>query len=119
MSARQLERGSAWLVAVFASIAWVRGAAADEKLAKVTIESNPAGATVAIDGGEQPTRTPLTVSLARGRHVVTVSAPDRQPERRAVDAAGAAVTLSVALIQVPPASEAGKHGDDSARKQLL
>jgi flagellar motor protein MotB len=107
------------MVAVFASVALVRVAAADEKLAKVTINSDPAGATVAVDGGEQPTRTPLTVSLARGRHVVTVSAPDRQPERRAVEAAGAAVTLSVALIRVAPESEAGKHGDDNARKQLL
>jgi outer membrane protein OmpA-like peptidoglycan-associated protein len=107
------------VVAVFASVAFVRGATADEKLAKVTIVSDPAGATVAIDGGEQPTRTPLTVSLAHGRHVVTVSAPDRQPERRAVEAAGAAVTVSIALIRVPPDSEAGKRVDDSARKQLL
>jgi outer membrane protein OmpA-like peptidoglycan-associated protein len=119
MIARQLERGSAWVVAVFASVALVRSAAADEKLAKVTIESDPAGATVAIDGGAQPTRTPLTVSLARGRHVVTVSAPDRQLERRAVEAAGAPVTLSFALIRVPSESEPGKHGDDSERKQLL
>ena len=107
------------MVAVVASVALVRGAAADEKLAKVTITSDPAGATVAIDGGEQSTRTPLTVSLARGRHVVTVSAPDRQPERRAVEAAGAAVTLSIALIRVPPDAEAAKHANDSARKQLL
>lgn len=107
------------MVGVFASVALVRGAAADEKLAKVTIESDPAGATVAIDGGQQPTRAPLTVSLARGRHVVTVSAPDRQPERRAVEAAGVAVRLSVALIRVPPESGAGKHGDESARTHLL
>ena len=107
------------MVAVVASVSVMRGAAADEKLATVKIESEPAGATVAIDGAQQATRTPLTVSLARGRHVVTVSAPDRQPERRAVEAAGAPVTLSVALVRVPPESEAAKHGDDGARKQLL
>ena len=38
MSARQLERGAAWVVAVFASVALVRGAAADEKLTKTILE---------------------------------------------------------------------------------
>jgi outer membrane protein OmpA-like peptidoglycan-associated protein len=118
MSARQLARGSAWVVAVFASVALVRGAAADEKLTKTTIDSNSAGATVSVDGGV-PTRAPTTVSLARGRHVVTISAEDRQPERHAIDAAGTAITLSVDLIRVPPESGTGKPADDTARKKLL
>lgn len=92
-------------------------AAADEKLAKTTIETNPAGATVQIDGGEQATRTPLTVSLARGRHVVAVRSPDRQPERRAVDAAGAPITISIDLVNVPP--DGAKHPDAAAGKAMV
>src|SRR5947209_980832 len=101
MKAKHLERVSARAAAVIASLALAGGAAADDKLAKTTIETDPAGAKVAIDGSEQATRTPITVPLARGRHVVTVSSPDRQPERRAVEAAGAAITVKVALIRMP------------------
>lgn len=102
---------------VIASLVMAADAAADEKLAKTTIETNPAGATVQIDGAEQATRTPTTVSLARGRHVITVTSPDRQTERRAVDAAGAPVTVSIDLIKVPP--DGAKHPDAAAGKALL
>src|SRR5689334_16700425 len=113
MNAR-FERVSALAIA---SLALVATAAADEKLAKTTIESNPAGATVQIDGAEQATRTPTTASLARGRHIVTVTSPDRQTERRAVDAAGAPVTVSIDLIKVPP--DGAKHPDAAAAKALV
>jgi flagellar motor protein MotB len=109
MNAKQL--------AVIASLVMAADAAADEKLAKTTIETNPAGATVQVDGAEQATRTPTTVSLARGRHVVTVTSPDRQTERRAVDAAGAPVTVSIDLIKVPP--DGAKHPDAAAGKALV
>jgi len=103
---------------VVASVALAGVAAADDKLAKTTIETDPAGAKVAIDGGEQSARTPMTVSLARGRHIVTVSASNRQPERRAVDAAGAAITVSIDLIRTPPDSDTRKHADAAASKAL-
>ena len=109
MNAKQL--------AVIASLVIAADAAADEKLAKTTIETNPAGATVQVDGAEQATRTPTTVSLARGRHVVTVTSSDRQTERRAVDAAGAPVTVSIDLIKVPP--DGAKHPDAAAGKALV
>jgi flagellar motor protein MotB len=115
MNARQLER--VLHGAVIASLVIAADAAADEKLAKTTIETNPAGARVQIDGAEQATRTPTTVSLARGRHVVTVTSPDRQTERRAVDAAGGPVTVSVDLIKVPP--DGAKHPDAPAGKALV
>jgi chemotaxis protein MotB len=104
-------------LAVIASLVLAADAAADEKLAKTTIETNPAGATVQIDGAEQATRTPTTVSLAGGRHVVTVTSPDRQTERRAVESAGAPVTVSIDLIKVPP--EGAKHPDAAAGRALL
>src|SRR3954471_1112124 len=110
MHARRLER--VLHGAVIASLVMAADAAADEKLAKTTIETNPAGATVQIDGAEQVTRTPTTVSLAGGRHVVTVTSPDRQTERRVIDAAGAPVTVSIDLIKVPP--EGAKHPDAAA-----
>ena len=97
---------------VAAGTAW-----ADEKLAKTTIETNPAGATVQVDGAEQATRTPTTVSLARGRHVVTVTSPDRQTERRAVDAAGAPLRVSIDMIKVPP--DGAKQLDAAAGKALV
>jgi flagellar motor protein MotB len=108
---------NAKLLAVTASLVIAADAAADEKLAKTTIETNPAGATVQVDGAEQATRTPTTVSLARGRHVVTVTSPDRQTERRAIDAAGAPVTVSIDLIEVPP--DGAKHPDAAAGKALV
>lgn len=104
---------------VIASLAVAGGAAADGGLAKTTIETEPAGAKVAVDGSEQAARTPMTVSLARGRHVVAVSAPDRQPERRAVEAAGAAIAVKIDLIRVPPSAETTKHPDAAARKTLI
>src|SRR5207248_2890 len=104
---------------VVASLALAGAAAADDKMAKTTIETSPAGAKVAVDGSEQATRTPMTISLARGRHVVTVSLPERQPERRAVDAAGAAIKVSIDLVRVPPSSDTQKHPDATASKALL
>jgi flagellar motor protein MotB len=115
MNARQLERFLHG--AMIASLVIAGDAAADEKLAKTTIETNPAGATVQVDGAEQPARTPTTVSLARGRHIVTVRSPDRQTERRAVEAAGAPVTVSIDLIKVPP--DGAKHPDAAAGKALV
>lgn len=105
------------LTTVIASVALAGSAAADEKLAKTTIETTPAGATVQVDGAEQPARTPTTVSLARGRHIVTVTSSDRQTERRAVEAAGAPVTVSIDLIKVPP--DGAKHPDAAAGKALV
>jgi len=102
---------------VIAGLMMAANAAADEKLAKATIETNPAGATVQVDGAEQATRTPTTVSLARGRHVVTVRSPDRQTERRAIDAAGAPVSVSIDLIKVPP--DGAKAPDAAAGKALV
>jgi flagellar motor protein MotB len=105
-------------LAVMTSFALAGAAVADDKMAKTTIETDPAGAKVAVDGSEQATRTPMTISLARGRHVVTVSSPDRQTERRAVDAAGAAVKVSIDLIRVPP-DDTKTHPDAAASKALL
>ncbi|MBV8760170.1 MAG: OmpA family protein [Deltaproteobacteria bacterium] len=102
---------------MIASLVIAGDAAADEKLAKTTIETNPADATVQVDGAEQATHAPVTVSLARGRHIVTVTSPDRQTERRAVDAAGAPVTVSIDLIHVPP--DGAKHPDAAAAKALV
>ena len=108
---------NAKLLAVIASLVMAADAAADEKLAKTTIETNPSGATVQVDGAEQATRTPTEVSLARGRHIVTVRSPDRQSERRAVEAAGAPVTVSINLIKVPP--DGAKAPDAAAGKALV
>ena len=108
---------NAKVLVVIASLVMAADAAADEKLAKTTIETNPAGATVQVDGAEQATRSPTTVSLAHGRHIVTVSSPDRQSERRAVEAAGAPVTVSIDLIKVPP--DGAKAPDAAAGKALV
>jgi len=107
------------LAVVVASLWLAGGAVADNKLAKTTVETDPAGAKVAVDGSEQSAPTPMTVALARGRHIVTVSSPGRQPERRAVEAAGAAVAVKVDLIRVPPDAGRTKHPDAAARKAML
>ena len=71
-------------------------AAADEKLAKTTIETNPAGATVRSTEPSRRRAHRRRCRSARGRHVVTLTtSPNRQTERRAVDAAGSPVTVSI------------------------
>ncbi|MFC1529301.1 PEGA domain-containing protein [Gemmatimonadota bacterium] len=58
--------------------AWVTGQPIDPgqpatpTSAQVTIQSNPPGATVTVDGSEVGSTTPVTVPLAEGDHVVVV-----------------------------------------------
>ena len=62
----------------------------------VHIESVPAGAMVTIDGALQTQPTPIDVSLAPGKHLIHLKAPEREAIEREVDVAFAS-TQGVAI----------------------
>ena len=49
------------------------------------ITTTPAGATINIDGNEQPQQTPATIKLTQGQHAVVVSMDGYKPETRHPD----------------------------------
>jgi hypothetical protein len=70
---------------------------------KVHIESNPPGASVAVDDRPQSGMTPTDVDLAPGPHTVKLSAPGRLPTQKAIDVAFASrQTVSADLDLEPP-----------------
>ena len=69
----------------------------------ITVTSSPAGATVKIDGKEQPGVTPLTVTLQPGAHTVVVSAPTGIPSTQRVEARyGRALNVEAELKEGGP-----------------
>lgn len=74
---------------------------------QLTVTSTPTGATVKIDGKEQPGVTPLTVSVPPGNHTVVVSAPTGIPSTQRVEARyGRALNLDAELKEgLPPRPE--------------
>jgi hypothetical protein len=73
---------------------------------KVHIESNPAGATVTIDGAEQPTHAPLDVDLNPGPHAIHFAEDGRLPTDKQLDVTFASTqTLTVDLEAPPPPPE--------------
>lgn len=78
--------------------------ALQKKPAKVTITSEPAGATILVDGTAIPEKTPAEIQLAPGSHKITLKAEGRKDLEQTVEVAaftGAAV--SGALEAAPPA----------------
>jgi hypothetical protein len=72
---------------------------------KVHVESNPAGASVAIDGKPQPAPTPTDVELAPGTHSVRLTQTGRVPAEKQVDVAFASsqtVTADLEPEAAPP-----------------
>jgi len=70
---------------------------------KVHFESNPAGASVTVDGKLQPAPTPTDVMLAPGPHTVTLAEQGRLPAEKQIDVAFASLqTLTADLEPVPP-----------------
>ncbi len=70
---------------------------------KVHIESNPAGASVTVDGKAQPAPTPTDVLLSPGPHTVAFAEPGRLPAEKQIDVAFASLqTLTADLEPEPP-----------------
>ncbi|HEY3819555.1 MAG TPA: PEGA domain-containing protein [Polyangiaceae bacterium] len=70
---------------------------------KVRIESNPAGASVAVDDRPQSAPTPMDVDLPPGPHTIKLSAPGRLPTQKSIDVAFASrQTVSASLDLEPP-----------------
>ncbi|HEY4015910.1 MAG TPA: PEGA domain-containing protein [Polyangiaceae bacterium] len=73
---------------------------------KIHIESNPAGATVTIDGAEQSTHAPLDVDLNPGPHTIHLAEDGRLPADKQLDVTFASTqTLTVDLEAPPPPPE--------------
>ncbi len=83
-----------------------RLAALKPALGKLAIESDPAGATVMVDGAPQMGETPLTLDLAPGKHSIRVQAPGTVAQEFDVEIkAGASeqksLTLEAAEVEEP------------------
>jgi hypothetical protein len=51
----------------------------DKRKGMLEVQSTPPGATITIDGAEQPQKTPAMIPLVIGKHTVVVSLPGKQP----------------------------------------
>lgn len=80
---RALDGGT--LGADLAKDAKTRLAALQKKPVKITIESEPSGATVRIDGTEIAQRTPFFVYIAPGTHLVVVELEGHEPFKTSID----------------------------------
>jgi hypothetical protein len=70
---------------------------------KLHIESNPPGASVAVDDRAQSAPTPMDVELPPGAHVVKLTAPGRLPTQKTIDVAFASrQSVSADLDPEPP-----------------
>jgi hypothetical protein len=70
---------------------------------KVHVDSNPAGATVTVDGKPQPTPTPTDLELPPGAHTIHISAQGRIPAEKPIDVGFASTqTVSADLEAEPP-----------------
>jgi PEGA domain len=69
---------------------------------KVHVESNPPGATVAIDGKPLPTPTPVDAELSPGTHAIKLTAAGRLPTEKEVDVAFASSQTVTADLDVEP-----------------
>lgn len=69
----------------------------------IKLTSNPAGATVTVDGTPASGPTPVTLSLPPGAHSIVLSSPDHEPVTRELTvAAGTSTDVAVELKPVPP-----------------
>jgi PEGA domain-containing protein len=73
---------------------------------KVHVESNPAGATVTIDGKAQPAPTPTDVELAPGPHTVRFTEPGHLPSEKQIDVSFASTQSVAADLEPEPAAPA-------------
>ena len=70
---------------------------------KVHVDSNPPGASVAVDERPQAAPTPMDVELAPGAHVLRLTAPGRLPTQKTIDVAFASKqSVSADLDAEPP-----------------
>ncbi len=70
----------------------------------LTIEADPVGATLEIDGAERPERAPTTLELAPGPHLVRITSPTFAVHEVSVELrAGEPASLEVALTRAQPA----------------
>jgi|HubBroStandDraft_2_1064218.scaffolds.fasta_scaffold101720_2 hypothetical protein len=71
-----------------------------ERPCAVTVVTEPAGATVTVDGKPAPGATPLSIELRAGAHTLVVSRPGYAPESRAIQPRfGRAVIVTLDLAR--------------------
>jgi uncharacterized glyoxalase superfamily protein PhnB len=88
-----------------ASDARARSEALKKKPSKVKITSEPAGATILVDGAAIAEKTPAEIDLAPGTHTITLKAEGRKDFEQSVEVAaftGAAVTGTLEEAPPPP-----------------
>ncbi len=95
------------------------------KLVEVVVTSDPAGAAVTVDGGAQPTGTPLKLRLAAGTHALKLTLDRHQSVPRSIEVvAGKRNAFVVALkpeqarppvvkIEEPAADDAEADAEDA------
>jgi hypothetical protein len=70
---------------------------------ELKLTTEPAGASVTVDGVAQTDPTPLTLKLAPGPHKVSVQAPGHKPEELEIEiSAGQSVERTLTLAAEPP-----------------
>jgi len=81
-----------------------RADALKKKPAKVKVTSEPAGATILVDGKAIPEKTPAEIELAPGTHKITLQAAGKKDNEQSVEvAAFAGATLNATLEDKPAA----------------
>lgn len=83
----------------------------------ITLGSEPAGATVSVDGEVRPGATPMAVEVAPGSHTLTVSLPGYQSMDLELDVPPGAKgeqTLTLTALPPPPAPPAGAAAPEAA-----
>ena len=95
-----------------------RGARSRRMPGKVHIDSNPPGASVAIDDKPQTAPTPMDVELAPGPHIVKLTEPGRLPTQKPIDVAFASHQTVLGRPRpraaAAPASAAARGRDSAA-----
>jgi serine/threonine-protein kinase len=75
-----------------------------KKPAKVKVTSDPAGATILVDGKAVPEKTPAEIELAPGTHKITLQAAGKKDNEQSVEvAAFTGATLNASLEDKPAA----------------
>lgn len=70
---------------------------------EVAVDTDPAGASVTVDGAQQEGQPPLTLKLTPGKHHITVAAAGYQPKDVDVDVKGGdQLKQSIALVKEAP-----------------
>lgn len=88
----------------FAADSKTRMDALKKKPAKVKVASEPAGATILVDGKAIPEKTPAEIELAPGTHKITLQAAGKKDNEQSVEvAAFTGATLNATLEDKPAA----------------